>query len=79
METQWPETTLRLPNGTRRLLSTFLIGEARAWRGAIWVFLYMDGPGVSQDYVAAYLYFALSNSTKEHAVGGREDDGFANC
>ena len=27
-------------------------------------FLYMDGHGVSQDYVPAYMYFALSNSKK---------------
>jgi uncharacterized protein len=33
-------------------------GVARSSLG----FLYMDGHGVSQDYVAAYMYFALSNS-----------------
>jgi TPR repeat protein len=27
-------------------------------------FLYIDGHGVSQDYLAAYMYFALSNSKK---------------
>ena len=35
-------------------------GVARSGLG----FLYMDGHGVSQDYVAAYMYFALSNSKK---------------